>query len=602
MPPSQMSHVAKQMRQNASRKWPFRQGMTLGDISAAAKAHSASSRYSATGLAGAQSAGVPSSAEAPVRAGTSTGAASRQANGFMHAPEGPTEVPDPGEAWRAYGSSRAGAPQDMRTEQGSNNFPGASSGTPTQRERPATADLDEYLSRQHAAPSGGGLGASQPSMQSQRPRSADSAGGAGASSVQERAAPAAESGAKASASSQQPAGRPQSDTRKTGHAPEGMPMPVQNGKKGDAQSLNFTFGQQGGTAEGSSAGKQLGSTIPEAHTQEASADGAFRFVAATAAADSSATKARPKTHHSPKRATAQVGRPVYRPGAQQPFSPPPPADPLLQPAKPSSVPPTFSFGSSSSAESSQPQGQPFYSNMGAGKGSCPPAQPAQPFPSQQSGTFVSSSCSNGEAAQQQAAKARAFRPSFPLPTFTAFKAEEAKAPWECPAASAPAYPVFAPGTFTFGQAVPPMGHASGSFIGSKSGPQPEQTTQQEQAAAQGEAVFMFGAQRPQQGTQEASAGSAAAELPSPGSARARGFPMGSQNRPPAQNWRSKGRFSLAKQAKHEQPAAQQQPPPQPTQVAQQNTQPGPRVCIPVRSSNRFDAATHGMRHMSSLPA
>ena len=33
-------------------------------------------------------------------------------------------------------------------------------------------------------------------------------------------------------------------------------MPVQNGAKADAQGLNFGFGQQGGTAEGSSAGKQ----------------------------------------------------------------------------------------------------------------------------------------------------------------------------------------------------------------------------------------------------------------------------------------------------------------------------------------------------------
>ena len=288
-------------------------------------------------------------------------------------------------------------------------------------------------------------------------------------------------------------------------------MPAQNGEKADAQGLSFRFGQQGGTAEGSSAGKRLGSTIPEAHTQVASADGAFRFVAATAAADSSATKAGPKIHRSPKCATAQVGRPVYRPGAQQPFSAPPPTDPLQRPTKPSSVPPTFSFGSSSPAESFQPQSQPVCSTMGAGKGSCPPAQPAQPFPSQQSGTSVSSSCSNGEAAQQQAAKAVAFRPSFPLPSFTAFGAEDAKAPWECPAASAPAYPVFAPGTFTFGQAVPPEGHASGSFSGSKPGPQTEQTTQQEQAAAQGEAVFIFGDQRPQQGTQEASVGSAAAE-------------------------------------------------------------------------------------------
>ena len=41
------------------------------------------------------------------------------------------------------------------------------------------------------------------------------------------------------------------------------------------------------------------------------------------------------------------------------------------------------------------------------------------------------------------------------------------------------------------------GRASGSFTGFKPGPQPERTPQQEQAAAQGEPVFMFGDQRPQ---------------------------------------------------------------------------------------------------------
>lgn len=574
MPPSHMSHVAKQMRQDASAKRPFRQGMTLGDISAAAKAHSASSRYSATGLAGAQSAGVPGRTEAPVRAGTSTGAASRQANGFMHVPEGPTQAPDPGDAWRAYGSSRAGAPRETRTQQASSKPPGALSGTPTQRQRPATADLDEYLFRQHTAPSGGGLGASQPSRQSQRPPSADRAGGAGASSVQEHAGPATENGANASASSQQPAGRPQSETRKTDDAPEGMPMPVQNGAKADPQGLNFEFGQQGGTAEGSSAGKQQGNTMPKAHTQDPSSDGGFRFEAAPVAADSSAAKARPEIHRSPKRATAQAGRPVYRPGAQHPFvfSAPPSSDPLQQPAKPSSVPPTYSFGSSTPAESSQPQGQPSYTTMGAGKGSWPPTQPAQTFPMQQSGTSIPSSCSNAAAAQQQAAKAGAFRPSFPPPSFTpALAANEAEAPWECPAASAPAFSVFAPGTFSFGQAVAPAGRASGSFTGFKPGPQPERTPQQEQAAAQGEPVFMFGDQRPQQGPQEANAGSAAAQMPSPGSARARGFPMGSQNSPPAQSRRSKVRLKITKQAKHQQPVAQHQPPPQPPQGAQQYT-------------------------------
>ena len=109
-------------------------------------------------------------------------------------------------------------------------------------------------------------------------------------------------------------------------------------------------------------------------------------------------------------------------------------------------------------------------------------------------------------------------------------------------------------------------------------------------------MFTFGQQPEPQ--RAAAGGPGAQQQPDPGSARARGFTfgLGSQNVPPMQN---SARPFKVRLGRHGAKAATPQPPSALAQDAPTYSPPGPRMPIPVRCSNHFEAAMQGAERAPS---
>ena len=518
--------------------------MTLKDFQAAAKAHA--SRKSKAGSARMHVDQRAASSAAPQAA--ETVAATGQANRFMHASAADASSSDKGEAWRSYQSSQTEAPQETSQTDGSSTQQAASSGNPAGRSRPATADLDEYLSRQRhgrsdapadsikaSGPSASAAGPPSMPAQRMRPSSARNASHATSFSAAQCShaihqadmhhTSASNTPADISAKADLPGDQDEGADMSRPSATRAIPVP----KTGTGtSSFTFAFGQQA-ASEGAQSEPQPGSAGPGRTQEGFQSHPRVSFAVPAAAEAGAAGEARPKAHRTPKRSTAQT----FRPGSPAPvfmFSSPATKS-SQQPPGSSSNPASFTFGAVPTAEAPK---QPPQSNSSAWRN----AGFKQPQPTSAASAFQASHTGSSPAGAGQNASGGS------------------TASWPNPGTS------FVP--------APPA-----SFPGYNA-----QTAQQGQAAGQKEPVFTFGQQ------------------PDPGSVRARGFAfgLGSQNVPPTQNsaWPFKGRSgrhaakpAAAHAAKHLPHAAAAQDGPA-------YSQPGPRMSIPVRCSNHFESPLQGV--------
>ena len=141
--------TAAKQRQTARQRQhaAFRPGMTLKDFAAAQERLSGRYKGGRTDSLP----GQPQTGNTFSRGSSDTGAADSKAD---RSP--PTaclrEAHDPGQAWRQYASSSG---MGMRPEEASavhvTGSPSSGTGAAPQRQRPATADLDKYLSREAGA-------------------------------------------------------------------------------------------------------------------------------------------------------------------------------------------------------------------------------------------------------------------------------------------------------------------------------------------------------------------------------------------------------------------------------------------------------------------
>ena len=125
----------------------FRPGMTLKDFAAAQERLSGRYKGGRTGSLP----GQPQTGNTFSRGSSDTGAADSRAD--RSPPTAcPKGAPDPGHAWRQYTSSSG---MGIRPEEASavhvTGSPSSGAGAASQRQRPATADLDKYLSREAGA-------------------------------------------------------------------------------------------------------------------------------------------------------------------------------------------------------------------------------------------------------------------------------------------------------------------------------------------------------------------------------------------------------------------------------------------------------------------
>ena len=131
------------LRQHAA----FRPGMTLKDFAAAQERLSGRRKGGRTDSLP----GQPQTDNMYSRGSSDTGAADSQADRSPPT-AGPRGAHDPGQAWRQYASSSG---MGMRPEEASavhvTGSPSSGAGAVSQRQRPATADLDKYLSREAGA-------------------------------------------------------------------------------------------------------------------------------------------------------------------------------------------------------------------------------------------------------------------------------------------------------------------------------------------------------------------------------------------------------------------------------------------------------------------
>ena len=147
--------TAAEQRQTARQRQhtAFRPGMTLKDFAAAQERLSGRYKGGRTdSLPGQPQTGIPST-----RGSSDTGAADSKAD--RSPPTAcPRGAPDPGQAWRQYASSSG---MGMRPKEASpvhvTGRPNSETCSAPQRQRPATADLDNYLSREAGARLDGGM-------------------------------------------------------------------------------------------------------------------------------------------------------------------------------------------------------------------------------------------------------------------------------------------------------------------------------------------------------------------------------------------------------------------------------------------------------------
>ena len=293
-------------------------------------------------------------------------AANGHLNGFSHPSEAPAAAPDKGQAWRSYQSSQAGTPQECSPAEGSSTQQAASSDGTADRPQPATADLDEYLSRQRRVRPGASADASN------GPEPCASAGADKAGASVRRARPSSEGSAShiPSSSAAQPsqayladrrdvpasstpAGTPEGAAQAAGQEHADMSrasaagtIPVPQTEAGTG-SFTFTFGQQA-VSDGGQSKHQPVFAAPGGTQEPLLPQSGVSFGAPATAGASAAGKAWPKAQRSPKRSTAQA----FRPGGAAPvfmFSSPV-AAPSPQHPKPSSSVPPFSFCATVAAE------------------------------------------------------------------------------------------------------------------------------------------------------------------------------------------------------------------------------------------------------------
>ena len=121
--------------------------MTLKDFAAAQDR--LSGRYKQGAVESLQ--GEPQTSNAYSRSRSDTGAAGSKSDRFPPA-AAPREATDPGEAWRQYISSEGTSmrPKEASAAPVTGSFH-SETGDASQRQRPATADLDNYLSREAGA-------------------------------------------------------------------------------------------------------------------------------------------------------------------------------------------------------------------------------------------------------------------------------------------------------------------------------------------------------------------------------------------------------------------------------------------------------------------
>lgn len=555
---SSLSQAAKQMKDARHHiRVDTRPRMTLRDFKAAARAHA--SRKSPVSSTNRDDDARKASSKALQAAVPE--AADGRLNGFSHASEAPTAATDKGQAWRSYQSSQTGTAQDTSPTEGSDAQQAASLDSTADRPRPATADLDEYLSRQHHARPGApadasngpgpcaSVGADKDSASAWRDCQSD-AGSASHAPISSAAQPSQATHLRdrldAPASST-PADTPQGAAqavRQDEHADRSRTavtgtIPVPQTEAGGSSFMS-TFGQQS-ASDGGQSKHQPVFAMPGWTQAPSPPNSGVTFGAPPAAGTSAAGKARPKAQRSPRRSTAQA----FRPGGAAPvfmFSSPATKQ-SQQPSGTSAHPTSFTFGATPTAE--QPKQPP------QGTSSAWPdagvKQPQSMFTASASQASHAGSSSAGPAGQNVS---RGSAASWPEPG-TFFM---------------PAPPTSNPGCNT-------------------------QTAQQGQAPAQKQPAFTFGQQPEPQ--QAAAGGPVAQQQPDPGSARARGFTfgLGSQNVPPAQAsarpFKGRSGGHAAKGATLH--AAKHQPDAATAQDAPAYSQPGPRKTIPVRCSNHFES-------------
>ena len=329
--------------------------MTLKDFSAAAKAQ-ANSSINAT-VPNAYSGSMPAGSCASKGANGGAQAVDNKTHGYVHASDKPkSAVTDQGQAWRSYVCGRTEAPHETSPAQ-----PRASSGSASERQRPATADLDEYLSRQHQTASEGPAGdaedpepyasiAASIPLQRDTPSSRENAGHKASFSAEQasRSVPT-EASETHTAEQDKPMGFNQRPDVKATHVVE------RKAAEAGSNGVIFSFGQQG-RPESRPTGEHSCGDTPQGQKSFLSAAAAFKFAAPTADGD----KARPKVQRSSKRTTGQTGRPVYRQGSLQSFNSNPagPASASRPPFIPFGGPQPFVFGSGSPAEGAKQPGVP----------------------------------------------------------------------------------------------------------------------------------------------------------------------------------------------------------------------------------------------------
>ena len=560
---SPLSQAAKQMKEARHHiRVDTRPGMTLKDFQAAAKAHA--SRKTKAGSARMHVDQRTASSTAAQAAEPVT--ASGQANGFMHPSGTAASASDKGQAWRSYQSSQTEAPQENSHAEGSSTQQEASSGNLAGRSRPATADLDEYLSRQHDASSNApadsakasgpsASAANAPSVPAQKLRPSSAGHTSHAATLS--AAQPSHAKPQADVSDMSASSLPADTSAEAIHAAEqneqvdpsrpSAPgtVPVRQTEAGTS-SFTFAFGQQA-ASEGGESEHQPGNAMPGRTQETPPSHRRVSFAEPPAAEASAAGTAQAKAQRSPKRSTAQT----FRPGSPAPifmFSSPA-TKPFQHFCEASAGAASFTFGAAQTTEG--PRQHPTAQSSSSAWPNAGFQQPQPDFTASAAQAWHAGKSSAGPAGQH---------------------VSEGSAPsWPQPGAS------FMP--------APPT-----SFPGFNA-----QTVQQAQTPAQKEPVFTFGQQpEPQRAT---AGGPAAQQQPEPGSARARGFTfgLGSQNVPPMQNSTRPVKGRSGRHAAKAAPphAAKHQPHAAAAQDGPAYSQPEPRMSIPVRCSNHFESPMQG---------
>jgi len=478
--------------------------MTLKDFSAAAKAQ-ANSSITAT-VPDAHSGSMPAGSRASKGASGFSQAANGQTNGYVHASDKPKPaVTDQGQAWRSYVCGRTHLPQETSPTQ-----PRPSSGSASERQRPATADLDEYLSRQHQSasedPEAYASAAASIPLQRDTPSSTENVDHK-ASFIAKQASRRVPTEASESHNAEQdePTGcnvRP--DVMET-HVFE------RQATEADSNGNTFSFGQQG-KPESTPYGEQPCGDMAQGQRLFLSAAAAFKFAAPAA----DRNKAQPKVQRSSKRTAAQAGRPVHRQGSPQSFNSNPagPAGASRQPFVPFGGPQAFVFGSGSPAEGQQQPGMPQEPSSSS-------AWPNADF--KQSEPTPTASASQIATPKPFAAEQASSEP--PETNFAATC--EAQVPWAASNLQPLPFPCSFPGTFGSGQgaswagttpekparesAASPDFRTPGSFPSFAARTEPVETPKQDSG-------FVFGGQRAHPGANQkpAQEGPALPELHTPG--------------------------------------------------------------------------------------